>query len=281
MSYLIPTTLEDALDALSGPVPVAVIAGGTDWFPAQGERAYGGTLLDVTRVAGLRGITPHHDGWRIGAATTWSDVLHADLPRAFDGLKQAAREVGSVQIQNAGTVAGNLCNASPAADGVPPLLCLDTEVELSSLRGVRRVALGAFIAGVRQTLRAPDELVTALYIPPLPAGARGGFTKIGGRKYLVISVAMVGAVLELSSGRIASARVAVGAASPVAQRLEALEQALVGADLAGALDQVTPARLSTLSPISDVRGSAEYRGEAVAEAIRRTLKLIMEGPSHG
>ncbi len=277
MSYLSPTTLDEALGALDGPGPVAVIAGGTDWFPALGERAFVGTMLDVTRVAGLRGITASGDGWRIGGATTWSDILRADLPSAFDGLKLAAREVGSVQIQNAGTVAGNICNASPAADGVPPLLSLDTVVELSSQRGVRQVPLSDFITGVRRTERAADELVTALYVPALPEGARGGFTKIGGRKYLVISVAMVGAVLVLSGGRIVTARIAVGSASPVAQRMGALETALEGTDLAGALACVTPDQLSQLSPISDIRGSAEYRAEAVTEAIRRTLTQIMRG----
>ncbi|SNR27334.1 FAD binding domain-containing protein [Puniceibacterium sediminis] len=284
MSYLTPTTLDAALGALSGrdtEAPVSVIAGGTDWFPAQGERAYNGTLLDVTRVEGMRGVSAVGTGWRIGGATTWSDILHADLPPAFDGLKLAAREVGSVQIQNAGTVAGNICNASPAADGVPPLLSLDAEVELTSTRGVRRLVLAEFITGVRKTARAADEIVTALYIPALSAGARGGFTKIGGRKYLVISVAMVGAVLTLSGGRIATARITVGSASPVALRMGDLENALVGADLAEALERVTPERLAALSPISDIRGSAEFRGEAVVEAIRRTLTQIMKGQAHG
>ncbi len=154
MSYLTPTTLDDALGALSGSGPVSVIAGGTDWFPALGERSFDGTLLDVTRVAGMRGISVQETGWRIGGATTWSDILRADLPPAFDGLRLAAREVGSVQIQNAGTVAGNICNASPAADGVPPLLSLDAVVELSSARGVRRLPLSEFITGVRRTARA-------------------------------------------------------------------------------------------------------------------------------
>jgi CO/xanthine dehydrogenase FAD-binding subunit len=121
VDYFAPTDLKDALAALAEGAP-SVIAGGTDWYPAQGERPQRGAMLDISRVSGLNGIV-HRDGaFRIGATATWSDVIAADLPAAFDGLKAAAREVGSVQIQNAGTVAGNLCNASPAADGVPPLL---------------------------------------------------------------------------------------------------------------------------------------------------------------
>ena len=281
MSYLLPTSLDEALAALSGGSQLSVIAGGTDWFPALGQRVFHGMLLDVTRIAGMRGIARHDGVWRIGGATTWSDILQADLPAGFDGLKLAAREVGSVQIQNGGTVAGNLCNASPAADGVPPLLSLDAEVELTSSRGLRRLPLSAFITGIRKTERAGDELVTALLVPDPGAAARGGFTKIGGRRYLVISLTMVAAVLTLSDGVIASARIAVGAASPVAQRLRALEAALAGKGLAEACAVVTPQALSSLSPISDIRGSAEYRGEAVAEAIRRTLSQIMKGTLDG
>ena len=108
---------------------VSVIAGGTDWFPQAGEVLPKVSLLDVTGLPGFRGISKVPGGWRLGAATRWSDVVAADLPSGFDGLKAAAREVGSLQIQNAGTLAGNLCNASPAADGMPPLLCLGAEVE--------------------------------------------------------------------------------------------------------------------------------------------------------
>ena len=135
MSLYRPQALDRAL-AFLGEGPAAVVAGGTDVFPALGLRPAPARVLDLTAVEGLRGISRAGDGWRIGAATTWTDVVRADLPPLFDALKQAARQVGSIQIQNAGTVAGNLCNASPAADGVPPLLALDAEVELRLLPGV-------------------------------------------------------------------------------------------------------------------------------------------------
>ena len=117
MSYITATTLEDALNTLAAG-PASVIAGGTDWFPAQADRQFRGTLLDISRLSELRGITRTDNGWTIGAATTWTDIVNAELPAAFNGLKQAAREVGSVQIQNVGTVAGNLCNAR-----LPPMGC--------------------------------------------------------------------------------------------------------------------------------------------------------------
>ena len=118
----------------------AVLAGGTDLYPAHVGRPIARPVLDLSRIDGLRGIRRSESGWTIGATTTWSDVIRADLPPLFDALKAAAREVGGVQIQNAGTVAGNVCNASPAADGVPALLALGAEVELQSAAGLAAAA---------------------------------------------------------------------------------------------------------------------------------------------
>lgn len=227
MGYHRPATLDEALAILSGG-GVSVVAGGTDWFPSRGVQTHGSALLDVTGIAGLRGVRAVPEGWRIGAATTWADLARAELPAAFDGLKGAAREVGAVQVQNAGTVAGNLCNASPAADGVPPLLVLGATVELAGPGGLRRLALADFITDVRQTALAPDELVTAVIVPALPEGARGGFAKLGARRFLVISIAMVAVLVVVEQGAVTEARVAVGACSAVACRLKGLE-----ADLAG------------------------------------------------
>jgi len=121
-----PESLDAALALLEGGG--VLLAGGTDVYPALRDGAPPAAMIDLTGVAALRGISRDGRGWRIGAATTWTDVIRADLPPSFDGLKLAAREVGSVQIQNAGTVAGNICNASPAADGVPALLTLEAAI---------------------------------------------------------------------------------------------------------------------------------------------------------
>ena len=208
MPYLAAKTMAEAFSALDEP-DVAVIAGGTDWFPQAGEILTRRALLDVTQLPGFRGISRGGTGWRIGAATRWSEVIAADLPPLFDGLKAAARDVGSVQIQNRGTLAGNLCNASPAADGVPPLLTLAARVELVSSAGTRVVPLENFITGVRRTALLPGELVSALLIPD--AEGRGGFLKLGARRYLVIGIALVAGVISVAEGRITQARLAVGA----------------------------------------------------------------------
>lgn len=269
-NYLRPHRLEEALLALARPH--TVLAGGTDFYPPRVGRAIAEDILDIGAIAVLRGISSISTGWRLGATTTWSELLEADLPPLFDGLKQAAREIGGRQIQNAGTLAGNLCNASPAADGVPCLLALGAEVELASRTATRRVPLDRFITGVRRTALAADELVIAIHVPKPAHEARSAFLKLGARRYLVISIAMVAATLEIAEGRVANARVAVGACSAVAQRLPALEAALAGALLDERLaDRVDLAHLAPLTPIDDVRGSADYRSDSVLVLLRRLL----------
>jgi CO/xanthine dehydrogenase FAD-binding subunit len=253
--------------------PHVVLAGGTDFYPARVGRAIDEDVLDIGGIAVLRGISADASGWRLGATTTWSELLEADLPPLFDGLKQAAREVGGRQIQNAGTLAGNLCNASPAADGVPCLLALDAEIEVAGPAGRRLLPLRQFITGVRRTALAQAELVVAIHVPKPDREARSAFLKLGTRRYLVISIAMAAATIEIADGRVASARLAVGACSPVAERLPALEAALAGAPLDTRLaDRVEPAHLAPLSPIDDVRGSAAYRSDAVVTVLRRLLQ---------
>ena len=269
--YLRPDRLSEALAALRRPL--TVLAGGTDFYPARVGRAIDEDVLDITAIASLRGISAGGEGWRLGATTTWSELLAAELPPLFDGLKQAAREVGGRQIQNAGTLAGNLCNASPAADGVPCLLALDAEIEIAGSVGRRLLPLRQFITGVRRTALTRDELVVAIHVPRPGNEARSAFLKLGTRRYLVISIAMAAATVEIADGRVASARIAVGACSPVAERLPNLEAALVGAPLDARLaDRVEVAHLAPLSPIDDVRGSAAYRSDATVTVLRRLLR---------
>lgn len=273
--YFAPSSLKDALE-VARDFGGQIVAGGTDIFPAakQGQRP--GLLLDVTGIPDLKTISHDQDGTRIGAAVTWTQVVNAELPTSFAALKQAALEVGSIQIQNAGTIAGNLCNASPAADGVPPLLAMNASVEMASRdRGTRTLPLSDFLLGVRQTALAPDELVTAILIPKDADDMGAAFEKLGSRKYMVISITMTAAMVSCDTdGKISEARVAIGACSAVAQRLPELESSLVGQmpqDI-----RIDPALLSQLSPIDDVRGTKEFRLDVVAEqcarAVRRAAK---------
>ena len=273
--YFRPRELAEAV-RIASEAPVTLAAGCTDIYPATEGPALRGTVLDLTAIEALRGIAESPEGWRFGALATWAEIVRAGLPPAFDGLKAAAREVGSAQIQNAGTLGGNLCNASPAADGVPCLLTFEAEVELVSARGSRHLPLSDFIAGPRRTALAPGEILAAVHVPRGAGAGQGAFVKLGARRYLVISIAMAAARVEVEAGRVARAALSVGACSPVAVRLPRLEAALAGAPLAAAAERVVPELVApALAPISDVRAEAGYRAEAAVEILRRALGLAL------
>jgi CO/xanthine dehydrogenase FAD-binding subunit len=276
VDYFRPTDLKDAVDWLADN-DARIAAGCTDIYPAEAGPSLGGAVLDITAIAGLRGISEEADHWRLGGATTWTDIIRADLPPAFDGLKQAAREVGSVQIQNAGTIGGNICNASPAADGVPCLLTLDAEIEVTSKTGRRRLALDEFLLGPRETALKPGEVLSAIVIPKSAASGHSAFVKLGARKYLVISIAMVAVRLTEAGGKIETAAVAVGACSAKAQRNADVERELIGqpwdAELAAEISDELVA--SSLTPITDTRAEAGYRSHAAAELVRRAVRAVV------
>jgi len=268
MAYLRPERLEDAIAALAHGSTVP-LAGGTDFYPARVIHMPDERVLDLTGIAALRGITRDNGGWRIGALATWTELLAADLPPLFDGVRLAAREIGGRQVQNVGTLVGNLCNASPAADGIPCLLALDAQVELAGPRGVRRMAVDEFVLGNRRTARGPDEIVTAILVPDAQRAARSTFLKLGARKFLVISIVMVAAtVVRDAAGQLVEARIAVGAAGPRAVRLPEAEAAV----RRGAT--IEAAHLSPLSPIDDVRGTAAYRLDAALTLVRRAVGAV-------
>ena len=282
--YTRPTCLDVALRFLSERTH-RILAGGTDVYPADAaavgwgrpgvDHADGAPLLDITAIDGLSGIRRLPDQIEIGAVVTWTEANQSDLPAWFHCVRLAAREVGGRQIQNRGTLAGNLCNASPAADGVPPLLVLNARVRLQHRGGSREIPLEEFITGNRRTCLQPGELMTAIVIPSPGAGARSTFVKLGARRYLVISIAMVAACLEIENGRIRDARVAVGACSEVARRLTGLEARLEGAPALEAPDMVREEDFAALSPLDDVRASASYRRHGARVLVRRALDSLV------
>ena len=270
--YFRPETLDEAVHVLAS-CGGQILAGGTDFFPSLGDRTVAGAVVDISGLGELKGVVSEPDYVRIGGLTTWTEIIKTPLPRCFDGLKAAAREIGGIQIQNRGTVAGNICNASPAADSVPPLLALDAEVELISRLGTRRLPLADFITGNRRTLRQPGEILSQVRVPRTVENASSVFLKLGARRYLVISIAMVAAVIQKdSSDRVADARVAVGSCSAVACRLRALERRLKGAFAAPGLGSlVTADHLKELSPIDDIRATEAYRRDAAVRLVQRAL----------
>lgn len=283
-AYERPETLDSAL-AILAKGDWTVLAGGTDIYPAATDAFAWGRpgpqrILDISAIGSLCGIDEEADSFRIGSRVTWTELVEHTLPPAFDGLKQAAREVGGVQIQNRGTIVGNICNASPAADGVPPLIALDASIEIAGPSGRRVMALQDFVQGNRKTALQSGELATGVIIPKRSAAARSAFLKLGARRYLVISIAMVAITLDLDAdARIEMARVAVGSCSEVATRLTAFEETLCGQEMNRNLVHLLgDEMLSPLSPIDDVRGDASYRLTSAKTLISRTLSQLTGTP---
>ncbi len=279
------TDLDSALRRLAegGWTP---LAGGTDFYPARVGRPVRESLLDLSRLDALRGIAAIGAGaaaaWRIGALTTWAELAQAPPGPALQALRQAAREIGGLQVQNQASIGGNLCNASPAADGVPALLALDARVELASVRGRRELPLGAFVLGNRRTAIAADELLTAVIVPRRSGRALSRFLKLGHRRYLVISIAMVAIALDFDEDdRVTSCAAAVGACSAAALRLPLLEAALRSAPRTGLAERFAALPqaevFAPLAPIDDVRGTAAYRRAAAVELLRRLFSEVARG----
>ena len=270
--YFRPATLDEAVDVLASSGG-QILAGGTDFFPSLGDRPVTGTVVDISGLGELKGVVAEPKYIRIGGLTTWTEIIKTPLPRCFDGLKAAAREIGGIQIQNRATVAGNLCNASPAADSVPPLLALDAEVELASRAGTRRLALADFIVGNRKTVRQSGEILSRIFVPRTVENAASIFLKLGARRYLVISIAMVAVVIQKNSaGRVSDVRVSVGSCSVVAKRLPELEHALIGASMTPGLGLLATVNyMKDLSPIGDIRATAAYRRDAALQLVQRAL----------
>lgn len=276
-NLLRPATLSEALDMLTG-AGVMPIAGGTNVIAdLRAGKHDPQALVDLSRLAELRGVRRENGHVVMGGGATISELLCDPLVAGHAcALLQAARVFANPLIRNRATVGGNLADASPAADTAPPLLALDAEVELASASGVRRVLLADFLVGVRRTLRRPDELITAIRWP-VPAGrSASAFHKLGLRKADAISVLSAAVALTFDdAGRCASARIALGAVAPRPLRAAAAEAVLAGEELTPAVI-AEAARLSgeAASPISDIRGSATYRRQVTAVVVRRLLEQV-------
>ena len=272
LNYYRPENLNDGLVALSEN-SWTLLAGGTDFYPARVGKHLNEKVMDLTGIRELRSIRENDDQIYIGALTTWTDIVNSNLPAAFEGLKKASKTIGGVQTQNAGTICGNICNASPAADSVPNLMALEAKVQLMSVKETRVLPLEDFILGNRKTARKRDEFVTGLIIPHPGKDARGNFEKLGSRAFLVISIAMVGVVAKLNeSGEIANLNVAVGACSAVSQRLYLLEKEAKGQKLKDL--EIKPLHFENLEPIDDIRGTADYRNAVISELVMRAVKGV-------
>jgi CO/xanthine dehydrogenase FAD-binding subunit len=260
-----PATLEEAIGAMAGVDDVLPIAGGTNVVMAMREGEHRGkTLMDVTRLAELRGIRLENGHVVLGGGTTAAEVLDSVLVAEHGRpLHQAAAVFANPLIRNRATVAGNIADASPAADTAPPLLVLGTEVELVSASGTRWIPLDEFMVGVNQTMRRPDELIVA-------------FRLRKGSACSVLSVAVM--VTTDGKGHVSQARIALGAVAARPIRAYRAEGALAGQALTEDVIEAA-ARLAAeaTKPIDDVRSSATYRQRMAGILTRRLLATAADG----
>lgn len=267
-------SVEDCLQALAAHGREAkLLAGGTDLLPQLKNGMLAPRyVVDLSRVTRLRTLDVH-DGLRVGAAVTARELeLNQAVQTRYPALAESGALVGSVQVRNLATVGGNLCNAAPSADMAPPLLALEAEAVIAGPRGERRVPLSAFFADVRRTVLAPDELLLELVIPAPAPRSGGRYLRHTPRRELDIAVVGVASQLSLSDGICARARIALAAVAPIPLRATAAEQALEGRPLTAELiEEAAGLAAEAARPISDQRGSAEFRRHLVRVLTRRTL----------
>ena len=271
--YYRPDKINEALDSLSRE-KLTIAAGCTDLLPSTQQDNLGDNILDISGIKSLRNIDFENGFRRIGSGVTWTDIVeNNNLPNCYDMLKECSLQIGSQQIQNLGTIGGNLCNASPAADGVPCLLSLDASIELLSVNGKRVLKLEDFIKGSRKTELQNNEILSAILIPKEAEIGRSSFLKLGARKYLVISIAMIACKLNLKKDIISDIAISIGSCSAVAKRIKSLENLLIGKSIK---DELTTIILNYdyenyLSPINDIRGTNNYRLKASKVLVKDTI----------
>jgi len=275
--FVSPRTLTEACHALAvaGRRP---IAGGTDVIPQwRAGRFQVETVVDLSHVPGLSGVALRDSEIAIGALSTYTELHATPVLRAHAPLlAEVSAMIGGVQTQNRGTIGGNIANASPAGDTLPPLLVLDAQVDLISATGERSLALSDFLRGPGQTALATHEIICRIRFAPLPRGARSLFLRLGNRQGMVISVVSAAFVLQLDGhGRVEDARIALGAVAPTAIRCTEAEALLRGRRLDGDLiARAADAAVAAARPISDVRASAAYRRHGVGVLVRRGLTQL-------
>ncbi|GAB4178853.1 MAG: xanthine dehydrogenase family protein subunit M [Rhodocyclaceae bacterium] len=281
--HVAPSSLDEALGvaALGDATP---LAGGTDLMPAgrSGKLRFGRTLLSLRRIPELRGIAIEGGELRIGALTTIAELMADPLVAAhLPLLAEACRHFASPQIRNAATLGGNVCNASPAGDTLPPLMVLGARVELASKPGAvpvhRTMPLEEFLVGPGRTRREPGELLTALRVPLPAPGTPGRFVKFGTRPALDISAVSIAFAARRLGGALHDVRIAYGAVAPTVVRGRAAEEALEGRALdAQTIAAAARAAREEIQPISDVRASAWYRRQLIHNLLRRMLSDVAQ-----
>jgi len=272
-SFTSATTIDDALSALAGGA--RPVAGGTDLVVGarQGKAPLPDAIVAIDRIPGLRAIDASDGGLRLGALVTHGDIVASeDIRTRYTALADASAIVGSHATRAQGTIGGNVMNASPAMDTGGPLLCFGAKATLRSASGERSIELDELWTGPGSTSARPDELLVALDVPSPAAGTGSCYVRLEYRRQMEIAVVGATAVVTVEGDRVVGARVAITALTPTIRRVPEAESALIGTD--GAEDAVEAAAVAAATastPISDVRGSAEYRRAMAAVIANRAI----------
>jgi aerobic carbon-monoxide dehydrogenase medium subunit len=276
----LPRSVDDCLKVLAERgAETKVVAGGTDLLPQlKNGLLRPPCVIDLSGVPALRILESDQRSLRIGAAVTARELeLDPRVRSGYLALAESGALVGSVQVRNLATVGGNLCNAAPSADMAPPLLALEAEAVIVGPKGQRRVPLGSFFLGVRRTVLGPDELLLELVVPAPGPRSGGNYLRHTPRRELDIAVVGVASQLTLSNGACAKARIALASVAPTPIRATAAEQSLEGQPVTPErIDRAAELAVGAAQPISDQRGSAQFRNHLVRVLTRRTLMTALE-----
>ena len=281
MNYHAPTSLDAAVDLLAGAEgDCRVLAGGTDLLVRiRSDMADPDTVVDIKRIDSLRTISQEDGGWRIGAAVCGAEMgEHAGLAAAWPGVVEAAGLIGSIQIQGRATMAGNLCNGSPAADSVPAMAAARAQARIVGPGGIRDVPVEAVPTGPGKTSLARGELVSSIFLPARPARSGDAYLRFTPRTEMDIAVVGCGVALTLDEdGAITDVRVALGAVAPTVLLVPEAAHALKGSHLReGGLQQLATVCSAAAQPISDKRGTEYFRTHVAGVLARRAVVIAYQ-----
>jgi carbon-monoxide dehydrogenase medium subunit len=279
--YASPTSLSEAIKLMSSQGAVRAFAGGTDLIDQlKANRRNADLVVDLKRIPELQRLESDKDGLHIGAARCCSDVRQdATVNRLYRGLADSTGLVGSVQIQNRAAVGGNVCNAAPSGDTTPNLLAHEAVAVIAGPSGARKVELTDFFIGPGQTVLQRGEILQELILPPPPDNSASAYLRFIPRNEMDIAVAGVGSFLHIDpkTKTVKKARIALASVAPTPVRARGAEAVLEGKKISGDLiEEAGAAAVESATPITDVRGSAEYRKELVKVLTRRTLNICLE-----
>jgi carbon-monoxide dehydrogenase medium subunit len=275
--YVAPSTLKETLELLDRSREQAkIMSGGTDLVPLlKSDQTSPQLIIDVGKLTELDYITEVDGGLRIGALTTHATIERSELVRKkARSLAEAAHEVGTAQIRNVGTIGGNLCNASPAADTAPPLLAMNAAIRVAGAQTDRTVPLREFFVGVKKTVLGNHEMVTEVLIPGEWSGTKQAFVKLGKRNANALSVASAAVALRFEKNICTKAGMALGSVGPTALIAAKAQEVLRGHKIdESILDKVCETAKQEANPITDMRGTAEYRREMSGVLLRKAVRL--------